>query len=400
MNLELKLPTIPREPRSLANHLLERERIMKPSVLYRSSVWLLVAVVGFALAQARGGSVAHATDYTYTAGGVAGQWNDVNNWGGVAFPTGASDQAIIPDGLSAAFTTGIPASIWKITTGNQPVSFVGGISLGGANNAGINVGSGGVTFGGAIVFPNANGFIHAAGNLTAPQTTFNNSGHSVTQTAGEFDIASFGLRNFNVVAWNFATNKPVSFNGNNNGNVLFAQTPVFSAGHRPDWNMGAGGANNRWDINGKTLLADDINLLGHPSLDRYSYLYNNLTGGTIDTNTFTMSGQSGHNYVNLTDTNFTVRGSGTAWNNITSTNVNPYKMVDTVVTFDPTGGSLNIDPGSDDAGTSGFTNNFAFDSVTIATGDTVGVVGSANVGSMGRPLSMSTARSRAKMAAP
>lgn len=372
-----------------------------------------MAAITLFLALAVSSHEATAIVYTYTGGGTdADDWQDTGNWsGGANYPGfAAGDDAVIPDGFGPSFTN-VPSSIQKITTGDTLVTVNNGGTLSFAGtSAGPRAGSGGLTFTAALSFINGGAVIEAnVGTLTGTSTTWGNTG-IITQTAGgTFDFSgTFTIPNpsTNISNWQFINSSPTLFSASfPSGSYTFTGTPTFG-GHRPNWGINGtslpGG--NQWDLNGQTIFGNTVTVNGGGGgpTTRHGYLTDNV-GGTIDANVLQIGTPSYlGGYLNLHDTQVTLRGSGTIYNNqslnndgtdysisggnkVAGSDIQPafaFNIDDgTTFVFDPAAGTANVDTGSEDQGVSGFSDNFAFNNVTIATGDTITLTGNANVGS-------------------
>ncbi len=338
------------------------------------------------------------TTFTYTgAGADPNVWGDEENWlnGGVVngYPTevlNGETLAVIPDGKSPSFTTGV-SNLYRLQTGSGTVSFNGGLSCHNASpyNPSIAIGLGGVSVAGSVYA--SRGPISTAGNLSITGN-LQHWGQSLTQTGGSLTLGGDMIFSEQVDtairAWVFAS----PYNGTfRNGSVFdrtitWTGTPNF-AGGRPNYNFVQGGDGGTWDVGGYTLLGNNLTIGNWSgSTTRYGRML--VSGGTIDVNTLTVNyngtGYTRWNYLSAQNASIYIRGAGTAWSIQTEGNADFDITNGTTVYLEPTGGSLSIDTGSKDRGGNGldiadFDNNFSFGNLRIGSGNTVTVTGNANI---------------------
>lgn len=366
-------------------------------------IWSALIALGLVMPFA-----AHAADYTWDGDGDGVSWDDEDNWGGSGYPSDGLDRAWIME--AATITSGVPSSINQIYTGSGAVAitYSGSLSfngIGGAVGPGrLDVGAGGLAFSNAtLTFPHGNSVIAIDGDLTAVATAWGNTG-SINQSGGLFYIDTFRLPlagSIPIKNWQFGGTSPATFasSGTTSATHTFTGTPVFQAGHRPNWSLSSGvnATGNLYDLNGYTILGNTVTLTQVGGLNRHAYLFDDV-GGTIDANQLVIHNTS---YLNLENTSITLRGSGTIYDNRSINNDgaaqtiggNPYTPAyafditqNTTVTLAPTGGTADIDTGSFDFGSSlgegsfflGNEDNFAFDVLEIAEGAVITMVGTAN----------------------
>jgi hypothetical protein len=320
--------------------------------------------------------------------------------------------AIIPDGFALSLIN-VPGDLQQLFTGNSAVTINnGGTMIFKGTAAGPRGGTGGLTFTAGINWQNGGGVLSADGNFGAPSVHFDNTG-TITQNGGLFDIATFRLppqnnaTTFDFAGFAFAAAKPTvigDVNDNTLPNFTFSGTPVFLAGHRPNWILTCGSATGTdavWDLNGFTMVGDTIRVLGGGfQVTRYATLKNELgagagPGGVIDANRLEVGGFNGITYtapyLNFVDpVTVTLRGSNTIYNNFSINNDGtgkpaPFTATNSTLILDPAAGSASIDTGSKDLNSTDFDpadwdDNFAWDLVKIGDGDTITLTGDANVG--------------------
>jgi len=333
-----------------------------------------------------------AINYTWDGGGDGATWTDADNWDLDSGSPGAADQAWFTG--AATIAAGIPASVNRIITGTGAVSIAAGMSfpyVPSPNTAGgLTVGTGGASFTGLLSFPNGNAYINAAGNLTCNDLSWGNTA-TITQTGGQFDINTFRLPGnngalFNIAAWTFAANKPVTMasGGTSTTSYEFTGEPVFQAGYRPNWTFSSGTDTTGIyvDLKGYHMVGNVLTLTGGGSpATRFSYLRNTSGNGVVDMNSVVIAGGSYANcYVGATASpntlTFDLRGTGTAWENRSTNNTLFDMSANTAVNVHA---SCSLDTGSRNLGTGGFGDNFAFGNLTLKSGVKATITGTANL---------------------
>lgn len=348
-----------------------------------------------------------AAEFTWTGGGAAGVWNDALNWSqtgtwagdsgaGHTYPQDRYDRAVFA-AATVTIASGQPSELNWLTTGAGTVTLPASLTLyqyngGGSPPGGVSprgiIGAGGLT-GTALVFGNGGETFSSAGNVTLG--TLGLSSGSATQTGGTWDITTINLPHSgtnSVAAWNISDGANTTFSHTTiaNGTLTWTGTPVFTGG-RPDYSFIRGGDGTKvYNLAAQTLWGDSLQLDGWPSgTGRYSVM--NANGATVDLNTIGIgfgNASNGNTYINLDNTAVTIRGSGVAWDNRSTNNTVFDMRTGTTTTFDPAAGTLDLDTGSRDRGGDGvlpadWLNNFAFWNIVLGTGDTVRLVGTANI---------------------
>lgn len=366
----------------------------------------------FALAVLTGSAALGAiTNTTYTGGGGSPtDWNDAGNWS-AGVPNNAY-HAFVTNAV--AFSTG-PAggTVARLTTGPGAVSMTGGLQLASADFSAstLDVGTGGVTFGGGLAWPWGNSTLIASGNVVAASIAWGNVA-SIIQKGGQFQIGAFNLPinmiPFVITNWSFTNGTPTTIAGcADNGSFRLDGTPIFAGGQRPNWSIGSYSAVGvgKWDLNGQTLKGNiaAVNGAGSP-ISRYAWLAS-TNGGTIDINVLAI-GNSGYlsSYLDLHGvtvlfhgTNSTLvydnrslnaAGTNLVYSGGASTSIisKAYCASDnTTFMFVPTGVSTQlVNTGSKDRNSfllnpADWTNNFALDVIKIGTNTTVKLTGVANI---------------------
>lgn len=367
---------------------------------------LLFAITLFA-ASAESASI----NLTWTGGGGDFNWTNPANWNGVNYPVDNNYSAIFNTGTGNITITNVQQNINQITTGGDKITLspasgsitVRSSAVGGpTTNGTLNIGSGGMQINGSVRFENGTSFLNAAGDFKATGLSWGNSG-TITQTGGSFDVGSFAppLTGGNIPSWSFAgTSANTITGGFVTTGYTFTGSPTTVGTTRLNYSIDSGNPTTgaKWDLNGKSIVANQINIQGssgNPVNGRHAYL-SDLVGGVVDANNLIVgTGNYAAAYLDLHGTSVTLRGAGTIYENrsinntgdpftLGADNVTPAKKFDitdnTTFKFDPAAGAANVDTGSTDSGLTGFANNFAFNNVTIATGDAITLTGNQNVG--------------------
>ncbi len=312
--------------------------------------------------------------------------------------------------------TNVPSSLQKFTTGDTLVTVnnTSTMTFEGIS-AGPSGGTGGLIFTAGISFKNGDAVLVADGNFAATSLGWGNTG-SITQNGGLFDVSTFSLPKIgtvNIPAYEFAANKPtvITAGVTPHGTYTLTGTMVFQDGHRPNWTLQSNystGINSVWNLNGFTMVGNTITIQGGGNpLNRYATLRNTntVTGGPgahIDANVLSV-GNSNYAapYLDFTTpVTVTLRGNNTIYINYSVNNdgtektvageitnwPRPFKTDTSTFIFDPDGGTASIHTGSEDRNSTDFNpadwkDNFAFDTVRIGDGDTITLIGDANVGS-------------------
>lgn len=357
----------------------------------------VAALAAVALALGAANAFAASTNVNWIGGGNTSDWYDAANWEDGNVPKNNAWRATITSSVDLVFTNLGNLTVNRITTAGS-----GHVTLG-FNQINCNAGTGYTPSGGLVVGPggvtmnkfsssNGGGYINAGGNLKIASFGWGNTG-SIQQNAGVFEFASFLLPisgNTSIRAWVFTNNTPstIYWTGYGGGTYQFVGTPTFLNGHRPHWQLGAGYEDGRnWcDLNGFTMLGDEVRITGAgaPST-RWGRLINDDPGGTVDANKLIVGY---NNYrraaVQLANTDVVLRGSGAVYDN-RSTNAAAFWMTNAVtVTFDPAAGICDLDSGSEDRDSTDFdpadwADNFAFDLIRVGDGDTITLLGDANL---------------------
>ncbi len=365
-----------------------------------------------------------ATTTTYIGPAAPADWNTAGYWDNgipaTSSPSGPAWSVVFTTAADFTSTANVPTALVGITTGAGLVKFpaaMGTISAGTGYSPGgsVTVGSGGLTFNGSIGYPYGSSALTIGGNFAATGISWGNNG-TITQTGGLISVGSFVLPlggAFSIPALSFAAGYPTTISGGGtpSANYTFTGTPTF-AGGLPIWNLTSGytgGGSGKWDLNGRTMAANTVNVIagGSPS-NRYAYLVNTVAGGTVDANKLLIN-PTGYTYegayINLHNANVTLRGAGLIYENRSVNNNGANKTMssdsslatfvsafdirdNTLFTLDPAAGTAQISTGSKDRGGDGvqpadWVNNFAFWNITLGTGDVITLTGNATIEGLG-----------------
>ncbi len=367
----------------------------------------LSAIVGVLVCVAAG---VQAATFTWTGGSSAtADWTNAANWNvGVSYPgngTNGVDEAIFPNGSGPTFTTMPAVKLYGLQTGNSKVTFCASVNTDRpTNNTGAGwmvIGTGGVQ-GTSIVAGGSTYNVSSLtvnGNVTA--TTFG-GWNSLPVTTGSiiFDVQSFilpadqGTGTYDIPStWTFENSASLTFQPLHifHCTLNWTGTPTFNGG-RPTFNLIRGfDPVGLMNLNAQTLVANVVTL-GAWSADgaRHSELRGN--GATVDINVLNVNANGSvpaqQNFVNLDNSSIYIRGSGTAWNNLSQGNTLFDVRTNTTTTLDPAAGALSISTGSKDRGGDGvqpadWVNNFAFWNITLGTGDVITLTGNATIEGLG-----------------
>jgi hypothetical protein len=174
--------------------------------------------------------------------------------------------------------------------------------------------------------------------------------------------------------------------------LTWVSEPNFNGG-RPNWtivNCGDYGA-GAIDVGSSRLLGNVLKLDGWSGSDnRYGIM--RCSGGTVDVNEIHIGYGNANTlktWIALTNSTIYIRGSGSdafaAWDNRTTNSAQFDVRTETTTYFDPTGVATQyVDTGSKDRNSVSlnpvdWSNNFAFGQVFIGAGDTITLVGDANI---------------------
>jgi hypothetical protein len=359
------------------------------------------------------------TNYFWVGGGNVESWTDSANW--TSAPTGGSypgwntvfvgsDRAIFPDDIGPVVFTNMPTvNLNGLQTGNRKITFCSPLyvdrpsdnSVGGV----MSIGSGGVE--GTSIRAAAGTYgvasCSVAGNVKADIFGAEASAPVLTGTP-VFDVKTFyfaqsqgsGIYGFST-NWNFINvdaNKLTFRSASISGpyTLTWLSEPNFNGGRPTFYIVNCGdNANGSINVSSNRFLANVLQLDGWSgSVNRYGIM--RASGGTVGVNEIHIgygNGNTLRTWVGLTNTAIYIRGTGTvalaAWDNRSTNNTLFNVNTGTTTTFDPTGVATQyVDTGSRDRSSVSLNpvdwqNNFAFDQVVLGAGDTIKLVGDANI---------------------
>ena len=356
-------------------------------------VLVIVATGLTILPEARGA----ATNVDWIGGGNTSDWYDSANWSAGNVPNNNGWQATISNSVDLVFTNTGNLNLNRITmVGTGKVTFAFGqilvsAGIGFTPAGGLTVGSGGVRMNAFATGNQSPEYLIANGDLEATSLDWDQVG-ILTQNAGKFDIALFRIPNANsayryFTNWSFrdGANTTITIKWTREGTVPFKGAPTFEGG-RPDWNVVCHDGDTIWDLRGYGIYADSVTLSGTWNNVNKVGLSNAAATGWVDANSLQVgtAAQPNH-FLALANAAVVLRGSGVVYNNYVTNNTDFTLRTNTPFTFHPAAGSADEDTGSEDRNSidldpADWVNNFAFDAIEIGDGDSVRLVGTANVG--------------------